>query len=58
MKFLARIQNLLKRFFGFPKVLHTKPCTGNIKLGESVFFCTKKTGHFGPHRTYRGRHFF
>ena len=57
MKFLLEIRNLFKRFLGYPDILQDKQCQGKTKLGASVYFCTKNSGHFGPHETYRGRLF-
>ena len=57
MKFLLKIHNLFKRFLGYPDILQDKQCQGRTKFADSTFFCTKDSGHFGPHKTYRGRFF-
>ena len=54
---MKNLFNLFKRFLGFPDILQDKQCYAKLVYDDTKFFCTKSSGHFGPHRTYRGRFF-
>jgi len=55
---LERIVQTVKRLFGYPLALQKEQCRVKLVSGETTFFCTKNTGHLGPHKTYRGRRFW
>ena len=52
----------LRRLFGFLPFMTKEPCGAKYKIAEGtktgIYFCIKNQGHFGPHRTYRGKWFW
>ena len=42
---------------GLFSFMQKQQCSSKVNLGDSTFFCIKNVGHFGPHKTYRGRWF-
>tara|TARA_R100000008_G_C3572161_1_gene162872 strand:- start:563 stop:742 length:180 start_codon:yes stop_codon:yes gene_type:complete len=55
---LERIIQTVKRLFGYPLALQKEQCRVKLVSDEAIFFCTRNTGHFGPHKTYRGKLFW
>lgn len=49
---------LIKRFFGNLPFMEKLPCESKSKIGDTIYFCTRQSGHLGPHLTYLGKIFW
>lgn len=45
----------IKRFFGFFPFMEKEPCNAYAAVNKTIYFCTRNSGHLGPHKTYLGK---
>lgn len=55
---LKRIAQAIKKLFGYCLALQKNQCRVKLASDETTFFCIRDIGHFGPHKTYRGKLFW